>query len=690
MSRTHAVGGPRIFSITAAGALAVALGLSLPAQARITKIELNPLQAQNPAYAGMSFGSVGTYEKISGIATGEVDPADPKNAVIVDIAFAPKNANGKVEYAVNFVIVKPTDLSKGNHKLLAFLPNRGGASATGMQGGTAISPTANLTNPGNAFLFNAGYSILLQGWEFRTAPYGMVSDVIARNPDGSSITGPSMEELVVDNDTTVSSDTNFDLSYPAADTSTKVGTKLTWRLETAHAPTVIPDSGWEYVGPNNIRLLPAGTLLKRGLYEFTYTAKDPLVSFLGAAALRDLMSFLKNEVADDFGTPNPLAGHAEHIYTNCNSQPCRTMRDVWHWGFNEDESGRKVVDGVLNYIAGGDGLFWNYRFAQSGRTKRHHIARHYPEGEFPFSNTAVFNPFTGKTQGRFDRCNATGTCPKVFEIFSENEYYSKGTSNLHTFMMKDIPDHPLSRNYLLASFPHGAGSGLGICQQFGNPLANAPIQRAMLVALDEWVINGTPPPASRVPKVADGTLVRPTQAAVGFPNIPARPAVANVDTGFPVFFGRMTTGDVFNYGPRYAQGIMDILPPILKKESYTTMAPKTDVDGNGIAGVRVPDVAVPIATYTGWSNRARSPLTGPVFGPNDGCDGAGQKIPFARTLAERTATGDPRLSLEERYSSHQDYVDKVTAAANALKAERFLLDADVAAYIATANAAAVP
>lgn len=691
MYSTGIAGGLRILSTTVAAALAVVFGLSFPAQARITKIVINAAQSANPIYSGASFGSVGTYQKISGIATGEVDPLDPHNSVIVDVGLAsPKNANGTVEYAVNFVLLKPTDLTKGNSKLFAFLPNRGGASAPGVQGGTAISPTASITDSGNAFLLNAGYSILVQGWEFGTSPFLMTTVPVAKNPDGSSITGPSMEELVVDSDTTVSSTTNFALTYPAADTTTKVGATLTWRLETAQTPTSVPSTGWEYVDATHIRLLPAGSTLKRGLYEFTYTAKDPVVAFLGAAALRDLMSFLRNAVADDFGTPNPLVGHVHQIYTNCNSQPCRTMRDLWTWGFNEDERGRMVIDGVLNYIAGGDGLFWNYRFSQSGRTKRHHIARHYPEGEFPFSNTAVFNPFTGKTQGRFDRCKLTGTCPRVFEIFSENEYYSKGASNLTQFMMADIPDHPLSRNYLLSSFPHGAGSTQGICQQFGNPLANAPVQRALLVALDDWVVNGTLPPASRVPKVSDGTLRRATQAGAGFPNIPARTPVAGVDSGFPVFYGRMTTGDIFDYGPRYAQGIMDVLPPVLKKESYLTLAPVTDVDGNDIAGVRVPDVAVPLATYTGWSSRAHSPLTPPLNGPADGCDAAGQKIPFAKTLAERTTTGDPRKSLAERYLTHQIYVDMVTAAANALKTDRFLLDDDVAAYIAAANAASVP
>ena len=226
--------------------------------------------------------------------------------------------------------------------------------------------------------------------------------------------------------------------------------------------------------------------------------------------------------------------------------------------------------------------------------------------------------------------------------------------------------------YTLASFPHAvAGNGPGICAQPRSPLRPNAVLRALLTDLDAWVTAGAAPPADRLPRVADGTLVAPlSQAAVGFPRIPG-----------VVYNGAHHTGDLFDFGPDFDKGFLSVLPPKLLGTPYPVFVLKTDADGNDIAGVRVPDVAVPVATYTGWALRADG---------LDGCDAAGQRIPFARTKAERLASGDPRLSLEERYPDHATYVSAVARAAAALNAERLLLDEDVAAYTAAAQAAQVP
>jgi len=413
------------------------------------------------------------------------------------------------------------------------------------------------------------------------------------------------------------------------------------------------------------------------LYEFTYLATDPLVAGLGFAAVRDLTAFLHHAHTDDAGTPNPLARDVRHVYSFSVSQSARFMHDFLRLGFNADEQGRRVFDANLNWIGGASGGFFNYRFAQPARTHRQHIARWYPERQFPFANQALFDPVTGQTDGVLRVCSKTEMCPKIFDVNSENEYWAKAGSLLHTDTLgNDLPSPHNVRLYLLSSLPHGAGSPPaptpGICQQLRNPLvANRPL-RALLVALDEWVCYYVHPPRTQLPRRSDGTLVHSLpQEDVGFPNIP------NV-----TYNGRLHEGDLFDFGPSFDHGILTVLPPIALGSPYPVFGPKTDSDGNDIAGVRLPDVAVPLATYTGWGLRA-----GPAAG--DGCDLFGQKIDFPKTKADREAAGDPRLSIEERYPTHEKYVRKVTHAARQLQHRRFLLEEDVQRYVAEAEASVV-
>ena len=350
------------------------------------------------------------------------------------------------------------------------------------------------------------------------------------------------------------------------------------------------------------------------------------------------------------------------------------MHDFLALGFNEAEgaAGAKAFDGVLNWKGGGSGIFMNYRFGQPVRTHRQHIARWTPEYQFPFANQTVSDAVTGKTGSRLARCEESKTCPKIFETNSSNEYWAKASSMLLTDSEgRDLPPIDNVRNYLLASFPHVPGNGRGICAQPRNPLRPNAVLRALLTDLDAWVVKGEAPPADRVPRVADGTLAPPLpQAGMGFPQIPG-----------VVYNGVHHTGDLFDFGKDFDKGFLSVLPPRLIGTPYPVFVPKTDADGNDIAGVRVPDVAVPLATYTGWALRADG---------LDGCDAAGQKLAFAKTKAERLANGDPRLSLEERYADHATYVSLVRDAAEALKAQRFMLEEDVAATVAAAQAAAVP
>jgi hypothetical protein len=654
---------------------AVATLVPTPADARITRIQII---SRTIAFGGYSFPGVGRYERIVGIAYGEVDPGDPRNAVITDLQLAPK-LNGKVQYQHNFYILQPLDLSQGNHKMVYEPPNRGNKTYATLNRSPGGNDPATITDPvalADSFLWPRGYATVWSGWENGLGPLtGLTATAqlpFATHPDGSTITGPAYEYIV-------SSGTGaFGLSYAAANPSDKTTAVLTHRVHLDDVPQVVPSSGWTYNATGTgLNLIPAGWIAN-DIYEFTYTAKNPTVNGLGFAAVRDFNSFLRYATADDFGNVNPLAGDVTRIYTEVLSQPGRMLNDFTHLGFNEDENGRQVFDGMLQWIAAGDGLNMNYRWSQTKRTERNRQDHLYAEGVFPFANVPTHDALTGKTDSRYASCELTHTCPLAVEIYSANEYWVKAGSLLHTDPAgtSDLPDSPYTRNYLISSHQHGTGNpaSTGVCQQLQNPLNSAPIQRALFIDLDEWSTQGTAPPASRVPRLADGTLVPPLpQSAVGFPHIPGVTYTGLKTTRYLRDYGSDSYYDGGPFG-----GIPILNPPLVaipyednpaNGPIYPSFVPKTDSDGNEIAGVRLPDVTVPLATYTGWALRAGGQA-------NDGCEAAGQYIPFARTQADRIASGDPRPSVEERYPSFGEYRSAVMRAIDDLVKDRLMLCED--------------
>jgi hypothetical protein len=644
------------------------------ARSSITRIQII---SRERAFGGYSFPKVGTYERIIGKGFGEISPSDRHNSIIVDVGMAPRNAKGKVEYSFDFYILKPTDLSKGNHKVFYEPPNRGGKLFGNFNRSKGGNDPAATDDPSESFLAPQGYTMVWSGWDFGAGTDDSnlnltITLPIAKNPDGSSITGPAYEYIV-------SPGILYALNYPPA-TLDRTKAMLTHRVHLDDVPQVIPASGWEYTDNGAaIRLLPAGTrFVTNDIYEFSYTAKDPTVNGIGFAAVRDFNSFLRYAKQDSTGVQNPLAEDVMRIYTFTVSQPGRMLNDFRNLGFNEDESGRIVFDGMLQWIAAGDGINLNYRFSQPARTERNRQDQLYVEGVFPFANQRTTDPITGKTAGRYDRCEKSKTCPLAMEVYSANEYWVKAASLFTTDPSgkKDLPDHPMSRYYFISSEQHGTGNPAtkGNCQQLQNPLDSAPVLRALWVALDKWSTKAVAPPPSAIPRLADGTLVSPSaQTNVGFPKIPG-----------VTYTGLMSTRYLFNYGPDfYRTGIMAInppavVPPIFNNPQngpiYPSYVPKTDVDGNDMAGVRLPDITVPLATYTGWALRA-----GPQA--NDGCEAAGQYIPFAKTKAERIASGDPRLSIEERYSSFSAYSSAIEKALDNMIEKRLMLAEDRAANL---------
>jgi hypothetical protein len=379
----------------------IALFGSAPvANARVTTLSIKDVQ---PAFGGAGFGSAGTYEVITGTFTDEVDPDDPRNAVIVDIGLGPKNANGTVSFTADFQIIKPTNLANSAHRVIYDLPNRGNAGALGLLNGGSGNTAGNAAlhvlpssgTAGNGFLMNIGWTIVEVGWDISAPETGngfKITPPVAKHRDGTSITGPALEELVVDLVTPPGSPpatppTTLPLTYPAA-SSDQSQASLTVRENYGDKPTTIPASGWAYTDSTltAVKLTsgPFGSSFgPTALYEFSYVAKDPLIAGLGLAAIRDLATFLRDAKTDDHNVANPLAGDVQYIYTICGSQPCRTAHDFVMWGFNEAD----IPAGAGRQLGGSRlvGSFLAAPAAASREGRRRHVElyrrrrRHLPE-----------------------------------------------------------------------------------------------------------------------------------------------------------------------------------------------------------------------------------------------------------------------------------------------------------------------
>lgn len=657
-------------ALAVAGAFALA---PLASQARITGVTWTTLQS--PTFGGLSFGSVGQYEKLRGIATGELDPNDPRNKVITDIDFAPRNAAGMVEYSMDVFILRPINQANGNQRLLLDFNNRGSLRLGRLNNTDITNDPTTAAHAGDGFVMRHGFAIAGNGWDYGAT--GATSMKITV-PKLSGLPGPSYEYIVADNATT----TGFNLTFPA-NTLDKALARLTVRHRLDDPPRVMDASEWEYVSPTRIRLAGGAPFQQSWIYEFTYTAKDPVVSGVGLAATRDWMTFLRHGTA---AQGNPLAGHVQHTYSYSISQPSRALNDFVHLGFNEGEDGRRAIDGILSHTGGGSGDQINWRYGQTGRTERNRQNHLYPEGIFPFAHQNLTDHLSGRTAGRDDRCTASDTCPLRMEVNTSNEYWVKAGSLLHSDTQgKDLKEPANVRYYLMSGQSHGVGdiTDRGNCRELTNGVSPYPAHRALLLAIDRWVSDGVEPPKSAIPRGGHRAwaVTRPgsqvgvvPQEELGWPSIPG-----------VLYTGVISTRYLLDFGPRLvSDGIIDNYPPsVVGRPSYRIFVPKVDHDGNEIAGVRMPGVEAPVATTTGWALRA------PEFAGPDGCESDGQHIPFARTKAERKASGDPRKSLEERYKSHAGYVKEVAKAARKLQKAGFLVEEDVQAFISEAEASDV-
>jgi hypothetical protein len=490
---------------------------------------------------------------------------------------------------------------------------------------------------------------------------------IARKPDGSSIVEQTITEQIFDNLT----GTTFNLTYRAA-TLDKSQAKMVVHNHTSFVggPLVnrvlVPADAWSYVNDSSVRINRAHPFLAPydagAAFEFVYPAKNPQILGLGLAATRDVVSFLKHSNTPD----NPLGNAIKYAIAHGSSQSGRYLKGFTYWGFNEDENGHKVFEGIQPKISGAHAIASNDRFGDSNATGRSYQRHLSSKMEFPFTYDERFDPISGLSDGIFKRCERTRTCPKVMHTDGGNEVYLKALSLVTT----DGQGHDIKlprdvRVFMISSTQHGpsdAPSPTGTCQQLSNPLPHDMAVRALYLALDDWATRGKEPPKSQHPRVKDRTAVPSLPRSVqGFPHIP----------------GVTYTGW---YNPVAVKDTSSLPNMEIPGKFYTVLVAKTDADGNDIPGVRHPHLQAPVATHTGWALR-RAP-----FAENEDCALTGQYIAFKTTQAERLAAGDPRLSLEERYGTQPGYVCAVTTAAKKAVKKRHLLQEDADTVIAQAVA----
>ena len=644
-------------------------------EAHVTRIEV--LKTEQVPAAQANGQAVPPYERISGRFYGELDPRDPKNALITDIQLAPKNARGMVEYVGTFALMKPADMSRASGVLMYSVVNRGNGSA---------SASAD------------GHVSLVSGWQGDVAPSATNQTIQvprAKNADGSSITGPFVIRLTGQTGNTATltmARANAPTLYPPATLDTAAATLVSAVSETPmgvkSGAVKIASTDWAFAtcetSPFPGVADTTHICLKNGfnpslLYELQYTAKDPLVLGIGFAATRDLNSFFRYEKKDDAGTVNPVAGAIRWAVSEGSSQSGTFLRAYIHLGFNQDERGRIVWEGSNPHIASRV-LDMNRRFALPGGTvAMYELGTDAPLWWEDWNDTPRGR---GKT-GILDRCRTTKTCPRIMETFGAAEIWGLRASAMMvgTDAKADIPLPETVRRYYFAGAQHGGGRGgfsltgeaAAACELPSNPIPEAQIRTALLKSFVAWVTTGAPMPASRYPKISDGTLVANTNAAMGFPRIPGQPMPEHLQRPLIGY----ALGSHFNY--KDGSGYLTAVPAV--EREFPQLVVKVDADGNEVAGLKSPLAMAPLGTYLGWNVTKAGPFKGQLCGDVP----TGGFIPFAKTKAERTASGDPRLSLEERYRSHEGYVEAVTAAANTLVKDGLLLRHDADTMIAQAT-----
>ena len=659
-----------------------------PARAELVELVVTKIE---PYADGRPIGDVGPCERLQARARFALDPRLPTDRIIVDLDLCPVNASGKVEFQADVELLVPVDRTKLNGALFYEVNNRGNKTAP------------NIFNGGGAddFLLRQGFVVAWSGWIAEVHPGDGRLLLMPPIPeeDGRPLRGVVRQELVVDRAAPRASVMHRgSLGAYRPNPATLSQAILTRREREADPQETVPRDAWKLVVTEvehegrpwplpKVELEVDGGLQPGLIYEIVYEAEGSVVQGAGLAGIRDLISFLKYDASEK----NPLLAADRRPIVNRalgfgTSQSGRCLRQFLYDGFNADAQGRPVFDGVLSHVAGGGLGFFNHRFASPTRTNGQHEEHSFPADMFPFTYGDSVDPFasTPAPDGILRKARAAGVVPKVMHTQSSSEYWHRSGSLVHTDPQatRDAEIPAEVRIYTFGGTRHGAGDGVGpavtladparssdLGQLPTNPADYRPLMRALLAALDAWVRAGTPPPPSVYPRSADGTLVGAGAKEVGWPALPG--------VRFPTV---VQQPGAYDRGPEWTSRRRIALEPPREVGRYEVRVPAVDPDGNERGCLNLPTLAVPIATYTSWNLRS------PAIGAATELLGLqGGYVPFCRTVAEREATDDPRLAVQQRYRDFNDYRRKLTAAARALVAARYLLVEDVARIEALAE-----
>jgi hypothetical protein len=637
-----------------------------PVCAEVSRVQID---RREPFAEGRSFGAVGPYEVLSGRVYLTADPRAAHNAEITDLALAPCNREGLVDYWTDFVLLKPLDVSRGNRRLLYDVNNRGNPLALGsfnQGGGTNRIAQAR---PGNGFLMRQGYSVLWSGWNGDVIPgdHRLQIGLPIATGKGGPVTGRTHCEICVE--TRVDSQPlnwGNSRSAPPVQRGAPDGV-LTVRDQRGSAPREVPRTAWRLgrsIGDRLVgddRYLSVDGGLEPGkIYELVYEARDPRVTGLGLAGVRDLVSFLRHDRGEHFARPNPLAGQIDRAYGFGVSQSGRFLNHFVWQGFNLDPAGGPVFDGLILHVSGAGRGWFNHRFAQTTRHASPHEDLLSPSEEFPFTTTPSRDPVTGAEGDVLARARQAGVVPRMFYVLTSTEYWCRAASLLHTDVTgeHDAPVDPSARVYFVCGAQHGVPGHLerGNLAHPPSPLDPRGFLRALLVDLDAWVTRNEPPPDSRIPRLAEGTLW----------------TIAEWQRRFPAGTSlRLPTGPLtplrLDWGPRWSTDrIADVVPPRVTG-TFTTLVPAVDGDGNEVGGIRLPEVAVPLGIYAGWNLRRAETGGAQVLSRL-----TGSSAPLAWS-PETRASQDHRPAVRQRYGSRDDFVNRRVVVAQELVAQRLWL-----------------
>ena len=601
---------------------------------------------------GKSFGETGPYEKCVGKIYFALDPENPRNRIIVDLDKARRNALGEVEFSADLFVLRPKDPSRGNGVLFFDVVNRGNKLLLGRfnlaRGSTDPTTEADF---GDGFLMREGYTLVALGWEASPNTPAMSLYPPTATESGRPIYGQISNWFIPLSpsqtfEITSSYWTGFE-EYPPLD-PTDPSYQLTERLGYHGEPREVPRESWEFGQMVNGALVydPQNVFLWTGFrpgytYQLTYETKDPLVIGVGFAAIRDAASYFK------FDPDAEVQGRYAYAYGV--SQTGRYLRQMIYEGFTVDERGdRKALDAIFVHAGGASLGPFNERFGQANDGGFH------SQTKFPILYQETRDPATGRTDGLGARIPG-GLHPKVFLYETSSEYWDRGrVVGLNHTSIDGLEDVPLAENvrfYLMGSIPHSNGSlppaDRFAQQQKGNPIDVRPSMRALLVGLDRWVREDELPPPSRHPTLSEQTLI--DRSEIEFPGIPGVQWPYEVPGGY-----------------------RSDLPGRLIDNPLPFLVPAVDSDGNETSGILLPEVAVPLGTYTGSAFRSVQ-----AGAPGEIIMMAGTYVPFARTRAERREWNDPRPSVEERYSSRAEYLRRSAEAARLLVEEGYLLREDL-------------